>query len=103
MRTAPAPVAVAQSVMTLRNYVAVRAVLYRLVPSGWISLPGRDGIDGGNPVRQRFVATTSRYSLGTTVEPSPEMLKRPISWMMSRDSVVLPALSRASNAFSIGP
>ncbi len=51
----------------------------------------------------RLVMTTSRYSPGTTMVSSPEVLKRPIRSVISRASALPPASSSASNALSIGP
>ena len=57
----------------------------------------------GRATLHRLVMTTSRYSLGTTMVPSPERFMRTISACRSLCSSSCFAGSRAANAFSTGP
>jgi hypothetical protein len=51
----------------------------------------------------RFLMTTSRYSLGTTIVPSPALFIRAMRACRSSFRSLCLASSRAANAFSIGP
>ena len=57
----------------------------------------------GQRAFQRLVMTTSRYSLGTTMVPSPARFMRTISACRSLCSSSCFAGSSAANAFSTGP
>src|SRR6266849_6553274 len=54
-------------------------------------------------IDQRFVITTSRYSLGTTIVPSSARFIRPISASRSFLKPCWFASSRAAKALSVGP
>jgi hypothetical protein len=63
----------------------------------------QQGISGKGRSIHRFIMTTSKYSLGTTIVSSPALFIRAISWYRSFSRRVWLSVSSAANALSIGP